>query len=100
MMDLGSDWVHRAVTLVLLAMSVGTWVVILWKAWLLRRAQRSLAQATVYPGLALLEGPNVHLKGPSEPPFVRFGAPWIKAQALAARVWKAAQEGLAAASSE
>lgn len=45
---------------------------------------RSLAQAMVYPGLALLEGTNVHLKGPSEPPFVRFGAPWIKAQALAA----------------
>lgn len=45
---------------------------------------RSLAQATVYPGLALLEGTNVHLKGPSEPPFVRFGAPWIKGQALAA----------------
>ncbi len=44
---------------------------------------RSLAQATVYPGLALLEGVNVHLKGPSEPPFVRFGAPWIKATQLA-----------------
>lgn len=45
---------------------------------------RSLAQATVYPGLALLEGANVHLKGPSEPPFVRFGAPWIRAAQLAA----------------
>ncbi len=45
---------------------------------------RSLAQATIYPGLALLEGANVHLKGPSEPPFVRFGAPWIRAAQLAA----------------
>ncbi len=44
---------------------------------------RSLAQATVYPGLALLEGANVHLKGPSEPPFVRFGAPWIDGARLA-----------------
>lgn len=41
-----SDAVGRSVALLLLAMSVGTWVVILWKAWLLRRAQRSLAQAT------------------------------------------------------
>ena len=41
-----SDAVGRSVALLLLAMSVGTWVVILWKAWLLRRAQRSLALAT------------------------------------------------------
>ncbi|WP_022978786.1 MotA/TolQ/ExbB proton channel family protein [Ideonella sp. B508-1] len=41
-----SDAIGRSVALLLLAMSVGTWVVILWKAWLLRRAQRSLAQAT------------------------------------------------------
>lgn len=44
---------------------------------------RSLAHATAYPGLALLGGANVHLKGPSEPPFVRFGAPWIDAVQLA-----------------
>jgi len=33
-----ADAVGRAVALLLLAMSVASWVVILWKAWLLRRA--------------------------------------------------------------
>ena len=41
-----SDAIGRSVALLLLAMSVGTWVVILWKAWLLRRALRSLDGAT------------------------------------------------------
>ncbi|KAB0578189.1 MotA/TolQ/ExbB proton channel family protein [Ideonella dechloratans] len=41
-----SDAIGRSVALLLLAMSVGTWVVILWKAWLLRRALRGLAGAT------------------------------------------------------
>lgn len=45
---------------------------------------RSLHHATLYPGLALLEGTNVNLKGPGEPPFVRFGAPWIRGTELAA----------------
>ncbi|MCO5978287.1 MotA/TolQ/ExbB proton channel family protein [Ideonella oryzae] len=40
-----SDAVGRSVALLLLAMSVGTWVVILWKGWLLRRAQRGLDSA-------------------------------------------------------
>ena len=35
---LQGDGVTQAVALLLLAMSVGSWVVILWKAWLLRRA--------------------------------------------------------------
>jgi biopolymer transport protein ExbB len=35
---LQGDGVSRAVALLLLAMSVGSWVVILWKTWLLRRA--------------------------------------------------------------
>jgi dihydrodipicolinate reductase/biopolymer transport protein ExbB/TolQ len=48
-----SDAIGRSVALLLLAMSVGTWVVILWKAWLLRRALRSLARAT-----RLLAGPG------------------------------------------
>lgn len=33
-----SDGIGRTVALLLLLMSVGTWVVIFWKAWLLRRA--------------------------------------------------------------
>ncbi len=44
---------------------------------------RSLTQAMVYPGLGLIEGTNVNVKGPGEPPFVRFGAPWIVAAQLA-----------------
>jgi biopolymer transport protein ExbB len=40
-----SDAVGRAVALLLLAMSVAAWVLILWKAWLLRRAGRDIARA-------------------------------------------------------
>src|SRR5260370_21886674 len=45
---------------------------------------RSLTQQMVYPGTGLIEGTNVNVKGPVEPPFVRFGAPWIGAKELAA----------------
>ena len=40
-----SDTVGRAVALLLLAMSVAAWVVILWKTWVLRRADRDLQRA-------------------------------------------------------
>ena len=40
-----SDAVGASVALVLLAMSVGSWVVILWKAWLLWRAHRDVARS-------------------------------------------------------
>ncbi|MCK6427107.1 MAG: MotA/TolQ/ExbB proton channel family protein [Burkholderiaceae bacterium] len=40
-----ADAVGRAVALLLLAMSVSAWVLILWKAWVLTRARRDLAQA-------------------------------------------------------
>ena len=43
---LRGDGVSTAVTLLLLAMSVGSWVVILWKGWLLRRALRDVARST------------------------------------------------------
>ena len=36
----------RTVALLLLAMSVASWVVILWKAWLLRRASADVARST------------------------------------------------------
>ncbi len=39
------DAVTQAVALLLLAMSVGSWVVILWKAWLLRRCSTDVARA-------------------------------------------------------
>src|SRR5215208_1551827 len=40
------DAVTRAVAVLLLAMSVASWVVILWKAWLLRRARRDVGRCT------------------------------------------------------
>lgn len=40
------DAVTRLVALLLLAMSVASWVVILWKAWLLRRAAADVARGT------------------------------------------------------
>ena len=43
-----------------------------------------MSQATAYAGTALLEGTNVNIKGPGDAPFLRFGAPWIKATDLAA----------------
>lgn len=39
------DGISRGVALLLLAMSVASWVVILWKSWLLRRAGAGLARA-------------------------------------------------------
>ena len=43
---LQGDAVTQAVALLLLAMSVGSWVVILWKSWLLRRVGADVARAT------------------------------------------------------
>jgi biopolymer transport protein ExbB len=40
------DAVTQAVALLLLAMSIASWVVILWKAWLLRRAGSDVARST------------------------------------------------------
>ncbi len=40
------DAVSKGVALALLVMSVGSWVVILWKAWLLLRAHRDVARCT------------------------------------------------------
>lgn len=43
---LKGDAVSTSVALLLLAMSVGSWVVILWKSWLLRRAYGDVARST------------------------------------------------------
>ncbi len=40
-----SDGIGRAVALLLLAMSVSAWVVILWKAWVLKRAANDITRA-------------------------------------------------------
>ncbi|MFV0680441.1 MotA/TolQ/ExbB proton channel family protein [Ottowia sp.] len=42
-----SDTVGKAVAIVLLLMSIASWVVILWKAWMLRRAGGDVARSTV-----------------------------------------------------
>ena len=49
------DFVSRAVAVVLLLMSVSSWVVILWKGWLLRRASTDVARSTA----AFWQSPNV-----------------------------------------
>ncbi|MGZ5269432.1 MAG: MotA/TolQ/ExbB proton channel family protein [Ramlibacter sp.] len=41
-----ADAIGRAVALLLLLMSVASWVVILWKAWLLRRASGDVGRST------------------------------------------------------
>lgn len=43
---LQGDAVSTSVALLLLSMSVGSWVVILWKSWLLRRAYQDVARST------------------------------------------------------
>lgn len=52
------DAVSKGVALTLLVMSVGSWVVILWKAWLLLRAHRDVARSTAafWQAPTLIEG--------------------------------------------
>jgi uncharacterized protein YbbC (DUF1343 family) len=45
---------------------------------------RSLAEATLYPGVALLEATNVSVGRGTDTPFEVLGAPWIRATELAA----------------
>lgn len=45
---------------------------------------RSLTEATLYPGVALVEGTNVSVGRGTETPFEIVGAPWIKGKQLAA----------------
>jgi uncharacterized protein YbbC (DUF1343 family)/CubicO group peptidase (beta-lactamase class C family) len=44
---------------------------------------RSLREATLYPGAALIEGTNVSVGRGTDTPFEWIGAPWIKARELA-----------------
>ncbi len=44
---------------------------------------RSLTEATLYPGVALIEGANVSVGRGTDTPFELLGAPWIKARELA-----------------
>jgi uncharacterized protein YbbC (DUF1343 family)/CubicO group peptidase (beta-lactamase class C family) len=45
---------------------------------------RSLTEATLYPGVALIEGTNVSVGRGTDMPFEVVGAPWIKSRELAA----------------
>ena len=45
---------------------------------------RTLAQATLYPGVAMVEGANVSVGRGTGTPFELLGAPWINARDLAA----------------
>jgi uncharacterized protein YbbC (DUF1343 family)/CubicO group peptidase (beta-lactamase class C family) len=44
---------------------------------------RSLTEATLYPGVALVEGTNVSVGRGTDTPFELLGAPWIKGKELA-----------------
>ena len=45
---------------------------------------RSLTEATLYPGVAMIEGTNVSVGRGTDTPFEMVGAPWIKGRELAA----------------
>ena len=45
---------------------------------------RSLTEATLYPGVAMIEGTNVSVGRGTDTPFGVVGAPWIKGRELAA----------------
>jgi uncharacterized protein YbbC (DUF1343 family) len=44
---------------------------------------RSLTEATLYPGVALVEGTNVSVGRGTDTPFELLGAPWVNARELA-----------------
>ena len=44
---------------------------------------RTLTQATLYPGVGLVEGANVSVGRGTDTPFERIGAPWINGKVLA-----------------
>ena len=55
-----SDFISRTVGLLLLAMSVSSWVIILWKGWLLRRADTDIQRgvAAFWSAASVAEGRN------------------------------------------
>ncbi|MGE5612541.1 MAG: exo-beta-N-acetylmuramidase NamZ domain-containing protein [Bacillota bacterium] len=55
---------------------------------------RNLTQATLYPGICLLEACNISVGRGTDQPFETFGAPWINAQKLAAALNSAKLPGL------
>jgi biopolymer transport protein ExbB len=63
------DAITQAVAVLLLAMSVASWVVILWKAWLLRRATHDVARGTA----AFWQSPSIEQARQSVAAFDREG---------------------------
>ncbi len=55
---------------------------------------RSLREAELYPGVALIEGTNVSIGRGTDTPFEWIGAPWIKARELAEYLNSRALSGL------
>jgi uncharacterized protein YbbC (DUF1343 family) len=55
---------------------------------------RSLTEATLYPGVALIEGTNVSVGRGTDTPFEVVGAPWIKATDFAAYMNARAIQGV------
>jgi biopolymer transport protein ExbB len=61
------DGISRFVALLLLAMSVSSWVIILWKTWLLQRASSDVARSTA----AFWQAPSLEAAGPQVAAFDR-----------------------------
>lgn len=61
---------------------------------------RSLTAAILYPGIGLLETTNLSVGRGTATPFEIFGAPWLDAEALAARLTARAIPGVAFAAIE
>jgi uncharacterized protein YbbC (DUF1343 family) len=55
---------------------------------------RTLAQATLYPGVAMVEGANVSVGRGTGTPFELIGAPWIDARDLASYLNKRRIQGV------
>src|SRR5262249_55038431 len=55
---------------------------------------RSLTEATLYPGVALIEGTNVSVGRGTDTPFELVGAPWMKSKELAAYLNQRAISGV------
>jgi uncharacterized protein YbbC (DUF1343 family) len=55
---------------------------------------RTVNQAALYPGVALVEGSNVSVGRGTDRPFELFGAPWINGKALAAYLNKRKLRGV------
>jgi uncharacterized protein YbbC (DUF1343 family)/CubicO group peptidase (beta-lactamase class C family) len=63
----------------------GDWLDSTGLAWVnMSPNMRSLTEATLYPGVALIEGTNVSVGRGTDTPFEVVGAPWIKGRELAA----------------